>query len=143
MLTNARLNGEATIMFLHAETPAQSQSASYGKTSTAEHLFALIDLCELIERHKKFIVNRDQISRRTENRGFRNGAEVAARTPQVQPHTGQLPIRRQLVGANAPVGQDRRLRSHDPGRCCALYESQARPLAQSARVAYRTDVLQC
>ena len=45
-------------MFLHAETLAQSHSATYSETGTAEHLFALIDLCELIERHKKFILNR-------------------------------------------------------------------------------------
>jgi hypothetical protein len=49
---------ESTIMFLHAETLAQSRSATYSETGTAEHLFALIDLCELIERHKKFILNR-------------------------------------------------------------------------------------
>jgi hypothetical protein len=28
------------------------------KYSKSEHLFALIDLCELIERHKKFILAR-------------------------------------------------------------------------------------
>jgi hypothetical protein len=66
---------ESTIMFLHAETLAQSHSATYSETGTAEHLFALIDLCELIERHKKFILNRAQSSRRTKNRGFRNGTE--------------------------------------------------------------------
>jgi hypothetical protein len=66
---------ESTIMFLHAETLAQSRSATYSETGTAEHLFALIDLCELIERHKKFILNRAQSSRRTKNRGFRDGTE--------------------------------------------------------------------
>ena len=53
-------------MFLHAETLAQSRSATYSETGTAEHLFALIDLCEL---------NRAQSSRRTKNRGFRDGTE--------------------------------------------------------------------
>jgi hypothetical protein len=43
------------IMFLHAETTAQSRLATYSKNGSAEHLFALIDLCILIERHKKFI----------------------------------------------------------------------------------------
>jgi hypothetical protein len=62
-------------MFLHAKTLAQSHPATYSETGTAEHLFALIDLCELIERHKKFIVNRAQSSRRTKNRGFLNGTE--------------------------------------------------------------------
>ena len=62
-------------MFLHAETLAQSRSATYSEMGSAEHLFALIDLCELIERHKKFILNRAQSSRRTKNRGFRNGTE--------------------------------------------------------------------
>ena len=40
-------------MFLCAET-AQSRSATCGKDGSVEHLFALIDLCKLIERHKKF-----------------------------------------------------------------------------------------
>ena len=40
-------------MFLYAET-AQSRSATCGKDGSVEHLFALIDLCKLIERHKKF-----------------------------------------------------------------------------------------
>jgi hypothetical protein len=43
-------------MFLHAETTAQSRLATYSEKGSAEHLFALIDLCELIERHKKFIL---------------------------------------------------------------------------------------
>ena len=54
-------------MFLHAETLAQSRSATYSETGTAEHLFALIGLCELIERHKKFILKRAQSSRHTKN----------------------------------------------------------------------------
>ena len=37
-------------MFLHAETLAQSRSATYSETGTAEHLFALINLCLLITR---------------------------------------------------------------------------------------------
>ncbi len=44
-------------MFLHAET-AQSRSATCGKDGSVEHLFALIDLCKLIEQHKKFILGR-------------------------------------------------------------------------------------
>ena len=59
-------------MFLHGETLAQSRSATYGETGTAEHLLALIGLCELIERHKKFILKRAQSSRHTKNRRFRN-----------------------------------------------------------------------
>jgi glutathione S-transferase len=44
--------------------------------------------------------------------------------------------RGRMVGANAnaAVGQGRDLRSHDRGRCCALQESCARPLAQGAGV---------
>jgi hypothetical protein len=60
-------------MFLHAETMAQAHSATYSEIGTAEHLFALIGLCELIERHKKFILERAQSSRHTKNRGFRDG----------------------------------------------------------------------
>jgi hypothetical protein len=60
-------------MFPHAETLTQSRSATYSEMGSAKHLFALIDLCELIERHKKFILKRDQSSRHTKNRGFRNG----------------------------------------------------------------------
>jgi hypothetical protein len=111
MLTNGRFNGEATVMFLCTETPAQSQSATYGETGTAKHLFALIDLCELIEPHKKFVVNRAQSSRRTENRGFRNGTEIAARTPQVQPLMGQLPVRRRSVGRECARGRRSRPQS--------------------------------
>ena len=62
-------------MFLHAETLAQSRSATYSEMGTAEHLFALIDLCELIERHKKFILKRAQSSRHTKNRRFRNAVQ--------------------------------------------------------------------
>jgi hypothetical protein len=39
-------------MFLYAET-GQSRSATCCKDGSVEHLFALIDLCELIEQHKK------------------------------------------------------------------------------------------
>src|SRR6202045_3109810 len=63
---------ESTIMFLHAETLAQSRSATYSEMGSAEHLFALINLCELIERHKKFIFKRAQSSRHTKNRRLRN-----------------------------------------------------------------------
>ena len=40
-------------MFLHAEM-AQSRSATCGSDGSMEHLVALIDLCKLIEQHKKF-----------------------------------------------------------------------------------------
>jgi hypothetical protein len=43
-------------MFLHAETTAQPRLATYSKNGSVEHLFALIDLCKLIERHKNFIL---------------------------------------------------------------------------------------
>ena len=43
-------------MFLHAEKMARSRSVTYGKDGSVEHLFALIDLCKLIEQHKKFIL---------------------------------------------------------------------------------------
>ena len=49
-------------MLLDAETTGQSRSRCREKGS-AEHLFALIGLCELIERHKKFILKRAQSSR--------------------------------------------------------------------------------
>src|ERR1700722_17037152 len=70
MLANTQR--ELTIMFLHAETLAQSRSATYSEMGSAEHLFALINLCELIERHKKFILKRAQSGRYTKNRRFRN-----------------------------------------------------------------------
>ena len=44
MLANTQR--ELTIMFLHAETTAQSRLATYSKNGSAEHLFALIDLCD-------------------------------------------------------------------------------------------------
>jgi len=37
-------------MFLHTETTAHSRSATYCKNGSAEHLFALINLCLLITR---------------------------------------------------------------------------------------------
>src|SRR6185437_9864040 len=64
MLANTQR--ELTIMFLHAETLAQSRSATYSEMGSAEHLFALINLC------KKFILKRAQSSRHTKNRRFRN-----------------------------------------------------------------------
>ena len=60
-------------MLLHAETTAQSRSATYGKNGSAEHLFALIDLCELIERHKKFILAHAPSGRHPKNWTSRNG----------------------------------------------------------------------
>jgi len=45
-------------MVLQADTTAQSRLAAESKSGSAEHLFALIDLCKLIERHKKFILTR-------------------------------------------------------------------------------------
>ncbi len=45
-------------MVLHADTTAQSCLAADSRSGSAEHLFALIDLCKLIERHKKFILTR-------------------------------------------------------------------------------------
>lgn len=42
-------------MFLHPEKTARSRLAVYGKDGSVEHLFALIDLCKLIDRHKKSI----------------------------------------------------------------------------------------
>jgi hypothetical protein len=45
-------------MFLHPQTTAQSRLRTYGKNGSAEHLFALIDLCKLIEQHKELILAR-------------------------------------------------------------------------------------
>ena len=42
-------------MFLHTEITAHSRSATYCKDGSAGHLFALINLCLLIKRHKKLI----------------------------------------------------------------------------------------
>ena len=39
-----------------------------GTSAVAEHLFALIDLCELIERYKKFILKRAQSSGHKESK---------------------------------------------------------------------------
>jgi len=60
-------------MFLHAETTAQSRLATHSENGSAEHLFTLIDLCELIERHKKFILAHALSSRPPKNRTSRNG----------------------------------------------------------------------
>ena len=49
-------NQECNVMFLHTEITAHSRLPTYSKNGSAEHLFALIDLCILIERHKKFIL---------------------------------------------------------------------------------------
>ena len=95
MWTNTRL--KSTIMFPHPETLAQSHSATYSETGTAEHLFALIDLCELIERHKKFILNRAQSSRRTKNRGFRNGTE------ELDAEFGRRISLQDVIGRNRPT----------------------------------------
>jgi hypothetical protein len=65
---------ESTIMFLHAEILAQSRSATYSEMGSAEHLFALIDLCELIEQHKKFILKRAS-SRHKESKVPQRGTE--------------------------------------------------------------------
>src|SRR5262245_55202284 len=43
---------------LHRETAALSRLATYNKGSV-EHLFALIDLCLLIERHNNWILARE------------------------------------------------------------------------------------
>ena len=45
-------------MSLHRETAALSRLAAYNKGSV-EHLFALIDLCLLIERHNNWILARE------------------------------------------------------------------------------------
>ena len=58
-------------MFLHAEKMARSRSVTYGKDGSVEHLFALIDLCKLIEQHKKFILGHaeplENMNRRSPN----------------------------------------------------------------------------
>ena len=95
MLANTQR--ELTIMFLHAETLAQSRSATYSEMGSAEHLFALINLCELIERHKKFILNRAQSSRRTKNRGFRNGTE------ELDAEFGRRISLQDVIGRNRPT----------------------------------------
>jgi hypothetical protein len=73
-------------MFLHVETSALSRLATYSEKGSAEHLFALIDLCELIERHKKFILTCAQPSRHTKNRGFRNGTPRSQTGNWVRPY---------------------------------------------------------
>jgi hypothetical protein len=55
-------------MFLRAEKLAQPRSAAYSEMGSAEHLSALIDLCELIERYKKFILKRAQSSGHKESK---------------------------------------------------------------------------
>jgi hypothetical protein len=42
-------------MFSASEKTARSRLAVYGKDGSVEHLFALIDLCKMIDRHKKSI----------------------------------------------------------------------------------------
>ena len=62
-------------MFLRAEKLAQPRSATYSEMGSAEHLFALINLCELIERHKKFILKRAQSSGHKESKIPQCGTE--------------------------------------------------------------------
>jgi len=58
--SNVLQNGSCNIMFPHSETTTQSPLATNIKKGSAQHLSALIDLCELIERHKKFILARTE-----------------------------------------------------------------------------------
>jgi hypothetical protein len=92
---------ESTIMLLHTETLAQSRSSTYCENSSAEHLFALIDLCKLIERHKKLILAcadpadgpriEDSASRyRGVRRGIRSSPLLTERDwPQLAQHCDQ------------------------------------------------------
>jgi len=49
-------NQECNVMFLHTEITAHSRLPTYSKNGSAERLYALINLCLLIERHKKSIL---------------------------------------------------------------------------------------
>jgi hypothetical protein len=44
------------IMFLRTGITARSRVPAYSKDGSPEHLFTLINLCLLIERHKKLIL---------------------------------------------------------------------------------------
>ncbi len=50
-------------MFLHTEITAHSCVPTYSKNGSPEHLSALINLCLLIERHKKLILARAEPGR--------------------------------------------------------------------------------
>jgi hypothetical protein len=43
-------------MLLHSEITTRPHLPNYSTNGSAEHLFALINLCLLIERHKKLIL---------------------------------------------------------------------------------------
>ena len=116
------------------------------KRSVIEHGLDSKFVAEALAHHRKLLSSMAELAEewsvpvRPEffQRGLRgNSLYFAARTPQARPHVGRLPSRRRMVGANAhaAVGQGRDLRSHDRGRCRALYESYARPLAQGSGVA--------
>jgi hypothetical protein len=57
-------------VFLHTELTGHSRLPSYGKSGSAEHLSALINLCLLIERHKKLILARVEQQPPIGSRGF-------------------------------------------------------------------------
>jgi len=50
-------------MFLHTEITAYSRVPNYITNGSVEHLSALINLCLLIERHKKLILARPNLER--------------------------------------------------------------------------------
>ena len=57
---------ECNVMFLHTEIMAHSRVPTYSKNGSPEHLSALINLCLLIERHKKLILARAEPGRSAE-----------------------------------------------------------------------------
>ena len=58
---------ECNVMFLHTEITTHSRVPTYSKNGSPEHLSTLINLCLLIERHKKLIVARAEPGRSAES----------------------------------------------------------------------------
>ncbi len=66
-------------MFLHTEITAHPRRAPYRRNGSAEHLFELINLCLLIERHKTFVLARAESERITESRAPSGNAQKLLR----------------------------------------------------------------
>jgi hypothetical protein len=59
-------------MLPHTEITAYARMRKYVKNGSAEHLSALINLCSLIDRHKKLILARAKSRRYVEVEDTRN-----------------------------------------------------------------------
>ena len=72
-------NGSCNIMFLHTEIMAHPRRATYRRNGPAEHLFELINLCLLIERHGTFILAPAESGGISESRALSGNAQKLVR----------------------------------------------------------------